>query len=262
MKLAICSDLHLNVAEIEAEDAFRIRCKELAKSNVDALLICGDVGSFYSLQSCIESIQENLNVYFVFGNHDYHECNKLNDRLDMKFRHNPNGRYPYIGDSIMKIMPETYLLGIDNLYSCTASDAFNDRLQLLDFTEVAELKELYESKHINRLYSKFDLFNNELLAKLNRLFIPNNCRRLLIAMHVPPYKEMVPEIWSKYAGFFCNPEIGGFLDKFALAHKDMQIEVYCGHVHCEKQYQRMLNLMVHSLPCKFGFPQISKIIEL
>ncbi len=71
MKIAFCSDIHLNFLSSSVCVAFAMKLNE---SDADAIIITGDIAEAPSLPIVMEELQKNINkpIYYIHGNHDFY----------------------------------------------------------------------------------------------------------------------------------------------------------------------------------------------
>jgi Icc-related predicted phosphoesterase len=265
MRLAFCSDLHLNFL---SRDFIVNFAKTLNLSNSDAIVITGDIAEGDSLQTTLEILALYINkpIYYIHGNHDFYNCyiqqvrdvsQELTEKHDELFWLQCKGP--------IKLTDDVCLIGNDGFYDGRLGRYTGGRytFDLLDFSAIKDFSRFSR----NELYYMFNR-----LADESALMIENsleegfkNYKHVILATHCPPIEEL-----AKYKGnpteeyalpFFCSKAIGDVIKKVAAKHLDKEITILCGHTHDAASHQEK-NISGYCAKAHYSYPEIYTIFTI
>lgn len=280
MKLAWCTDIHLNFLETAARLHFAY---DIAKTKPDALLITGDIGESQNTIFFLQELEHQLKmpIYFVLGNHDFwHSSVKevtktMSDACFGTFlRYLPE-------QHCLLISSNTALIGVNGWADGRYGNYKDSYVQLVDSIYIAELAKgagIAEMRISEQVRDKQGLVRvMRRLAKADAQLLKSHLesamadgaeriKRIIVATHIPPFAEV-----SYYRGEMSDPAFlpfysckatGDVLLAFAKANPDIAIDVYCGHTHGAATYKPLPNLTVEAGAAEYRYPAVQKLIEI
>lgn len=273
MKLAWLTDIHLNACTYDQRMAFYDKIKDACVANV---LITGDIGSADSFRFYINELRQHINksVYFVLGNHDYYNSSVEAVRGDIEAFH-------HLSQGPAKLTNGVYLVGQDCWADGRNGNYAQSHVRLNDSKYIKELKDAYkmdfmdmalsqspDKKGIHLLTKMQDLADADAKALEDQILaaIKCNAKKILIAMHVPPFPESAyyngKMSDDDYLPFFSSKVTGDMILRVCAAHPDVEFQGYCGHSHGKSVYHPLPNLIVKCGEAEYGNPVIQEIIEI
>ncbi len=210
----------------------------------------------------------NKPIYFVLGNHDYYRGSVAplrQEMIDLIHHETLLHWLPALGAQDLGC--QTILLGADSWADGRYGNYANSRVSLND------------SRLINDLFQKNILGKYPLLEKMQELSdkdamqlknhladgIKNHSpRKVIILIHVPPFKEV-----CLYEGkisnddflpFFSSKATGDILIEVAQKNPDIEFLALCGHTHSKAYWNPCDNLIVKAGAAEYMQPEIQEII--
>ena len=256
------TDLHLDHAGTPARDAL---LEALHRSRAQAVIVTGDISLAGRFAADLIDIADAAGcpVWYVLGNHDHYggSVGTVRDRATVLAEGRPDIRWlPPAG--VVTLGDGTLLVGVDGWADGRVGDALTTPLVLNDDRRIAELAE--QGSRLTKLAVKRALADADagrLAALLERAASAG--RRVLVATHVPPFREALPT-----RGRLANPAwqpllicgaTGEVLRRFAAAHADHDVTVLAGHTHVEWRADIRPNLRVHVGGARYGTPRFGPI---
>lgn len=278
MKLAWLTDIHLDAVGFDDRMAFYKTIKEAC---VDAIMITGDIGESTSVEHFLTEISSlDIQIYFVLGNHDYYKGSIPNTRNIMFF----NDEIMYLTHSVdgEYLENKAYLVGQDCWADGRNGNYAQSHVRLNDSKYIQELANARKIDEVEMFCDtgEFKLKYRHVLKKMQELadadasalekqilsLTRSNAKKILIAMHVPPFAENAyyngKMSDDNYLPFFSSKVTGDMLLRVCGAHPDIEFQGYCGHSHGKSVYQPLPNLIVKGGEAMYGHPQIQEIIEI
>ncbi len=151
MRLAWCTDLHLNFVDLRGWEAW-IDC--LKSVEPDGLLISGDISEAEDLLFQLDRIDRALEIpiYFVLGNHDFYRSSIQRVRSSIRSAVATRSHWHYLtGSAAIQLTPDTVLVGHDAWGDASLGDFENSGVQLLDFDRIDDLRWLSRPALYERL---------------------------------------------------------------------------------------------------------------
>jgi predicted phosphohydrolase len=243
-RIAWITDPHLNFAA--AERIGRL-IAELNESDVDALLVGGDIGEADSFDRYLCQLADGFArpIYFVLGNHDYYRGSIARVRETARRLTRESSLIRWLPEAgFIQLSKSTGLVGHGGWGDGRIGDFLNSTAVLNDYFLIDELRNL----HTAEIPSVENILTPNLLAHLqslgqdaaDSLATPleaalDHCREIIVLTHVPPFLEacwhndtISDENWSPH---FTCAAVGDLLRKTMLRHPDRSMLVLCGHTH-------------------------------
>ncbi|MFT5679964.1 MAG: putative MPP superfamily phosphohydrolase [Myxococcota bacterium] len=261
MKLAWITDPHLNF--VSAADADRL-CESVIDSGASALLVSGDIAEAHDVSSWLVylSVAVSMPVYAVLGNHDYYGGSIQQVRADVSATSAEDPGLTWLSESsAVWLTPTTALIGHGGWGDARLGEWLSSPVRLNDHRLIAELSGLPRTLLRQRLQALGD----EAAAHLHRqLSQVTDAQQVIVLTHVPPFSGAC---WHEGAtsgpdwlGDFTCQATGAVLARFALAHPNIQVRVFCGHSHSGGVYRRAENLTVTTGAAEYGAPVLQPLI--
>lgn len=267
MKLCWVTDIHLNFIEIEARKKFY---KKITDTDLDALLISGDITEAPTISECLLEMAEFIKkpIYFVLGNHDYYRATIDLVRQKITKLSKIEKLINWLPSTGPQILSEgIILLGQDGWADGRLGDFQNSPVSLVDSRLIADL---FQEKILgkNQLLKKMQqLADNDAinLHKNIKEALKQDPNKILILTHVPPFKET-----SLYEGaisddnyqpYFTSKATGDILMEVAIRYPLVEFLVFCGHTHHECTYKPLDNLLVRVGKAEYYYPELQDVIE-
>lgn len=261
MKLAICSDLHLNFLNNDARVNF---LKSINTFDCDGLLIAGDIAEGHLLEETFEemSLLVKKPIYYINGNHDYY-CSsfdeikilsrEITDKYDNIFW--LEGTKPIINNGVA-------ICGCDGWYDAGYGNFLTTGFQLCDFDLIKDFKLKSKEELLGMFVAFADVAVEYIHTVLDRALYENKI--VVFTTHVPPYRELAKHVGNPTdfgaLPFFVSKSIGEALDKIASRHMSKRLIVVCGHTH-SYAYIREGNIAGMCCNAKYCKPVINFIME-
>ncbi len=265
MKLAWLTDIHLNFLDkIERKKFY----EQIIASQAEAVLISGDIAEAPSVSDILKEMVEEIQkpIYFVLGNHDYYRGNVKDVREEMAVLNQDYINLFWLPTSEMQSLNHnTLIIGEDGWADGRLGDFANSRVSLNDSRLIVDL---FQAKIIGKfqLLQKMQQFADADALRLQEnlcLAIKQYPRKIVILIHVPPFKEacmhegkMSDKDWLP---FFSSAIMGDILMKVASENSSIEFLVFCGHTHSEAYYQPLKNLTVEAGKAEYYYPRIEII---
>lgn len=264
MRLAWITDPHFDHATLET---WRCWADEIIMRAPHALIVTGDISEGDDVAYQLECLAETFDrpVYFVLGNHDFYGKSIAETRRMISGLARDHEHLHYLTDcGRIPLAPDAVLIGDDGWGDASEGDYLNSTVRLSDF-------DLIEDFHDDAPETWPGILQREGLGSSERLTrklaaLPSSVRHVLIATHVPPYREAC---WydghitdDNWAPFFVCGQVGAALRRAAQANPDRFYTVLCGHTHHAGDAIILPNLIVHTGYSRYGTLDIESIIDL
>jgi len=271
--IAHLTDTHFNFLRTkEAWGSFFDKCnKEVESHDVDCFVLTGDISEAEHIMSHLELLEQYLPrpCYFVCGNHDFYNGSivKVRETIKNVYSNKSNKELIYLttneDDKLYQdIKGKLAIVGHDGWYDGLLANWHTSKVMMNDYFIIAELKPLVH----NELLDKIRALSQEgadHVYKAATKAIADGYKNILVATHVPPYKEN-----STYEGkvsdgdwlpHFSSALMGVTLTKLAEENPSVEFLTLCGHSHGEACHKPFKNSSVYTGLARYGEPKISKI---
>jgi 3',5'-cyclic AMP phosphodiesterase CpdA len=257
-RLAWASDIHLNFVDDQQVEAF---CREVAKSEPEAVLLSGDIADAPSLEKSLLGLSGQLQrpIYFVLGNHDFYGSSiaAVRERVALISRNDPWLHWLNVS-GIVELTPETSLVGHDSWADGRLGAGIRSPVILNDFFAIRELSFLSQEDRFKTLAALGDEAAGHFHDVLPKAF--ERFPRLLLLTHVPPFRE---SCWHEgrisdddFLPHFTCKAVGDVLRDAMEERPDRDLTVLCGHTHGEGFVEILPNLRVRTAGAIYGRPML------
>lgn len=266
-RLIWVSDIHLNFLR-HKPDYRNEFYKQLKEAEGDSILITGDIAESHNIEQYLAEVYVGTNkkIYFVAGNHDFYGSSIKEVRAKLKkcaFAH-------YLPKSWgVKLNKHTALVGQDGWGDCRNGDYEGSRFIMSDWLYIKELNKGYlrGPEALKKTLQEIADKDAEKLAKsVLKALSDKNVNRIIIATHVPPFKEVSLHAGKKSTDyglpFFSSKILGVVMLPIIEEHPEVDFLWLSGHTHSEVSIQKRHNLIVKVAPSEYHHPQIAEIINV
>src|SRR5437868_5134890 len=150
-RFAWITDPHFNFVEREAFESF---CDTLAATNVDGVLLGGDIGEAYNIGQYLEPLATRLScpIYFVLGNHDFYRGTIAGVREKIENICTAFPRLVWLPRAgLVELTPTTGLVGHDGWADGRLGDYQNSTVFLNDYLLIGEFRGLDDRQRLELL---------------------------------------------------------------------------------------------------------------
>src|SRR5579883_2536548 len=259
MRIAWCTDIHLNFLEPDQVAAF---CHALAEGLPHAVLVTGDISESYCLDEHLGMLEEHLGlpIYFVLGNHDYYRGSIATVRREVRDICARSERLRWLSESgVIPLSEEAALIGHDGWADGRLGDFLRSHVMLNDYLHIEELAFLSKRMRLERLHALGDEAADALRPRLAEAL--ERFAHVLVATHVPPFREacwhegaISNDDWLPH--FSCRA-VGDVLAAAMRERPDRRMTVLCGHTHGEGTATPLPNLTVYTGAAEYGAPRLA-----
>jgi predicted phosphohydrolase len=260
------TDLHLDHAPPYSRKDFY---KETLDTGKKSLLITGDIAQGDTILRYLNDLACNLPemvIYFVLGNHDYYFGGLESVRTMVISLCNEVDSLKYLPACPPILLDDhTYLVGIDGWADASFGDFKRTTVWLNDFELISDLKGYSPLGSRSELHKKLKSIANEEAVRLqkNLELVPSSVQRLIIATHVPPFKEAAWHLGKMseldFLPYFSCKVVGDVIQQYAVDHPEVKVDVYTGHTHGKGVITPCKNLTVYTGCAEYGKPEIQDV---
>jgi predicted phosphohydrolase len=239
---------------------------ELMAYAPDSLLITGDLSEGDDVAYQLRCIAETFDrpIYFVLGNHDFYGTSIGSTRQQMVELTREVEHLHYLTDcGPVFLADDAVLIGDDGWGDATAGDFENSTVRLNDFDRIADFRDSHPEHWPAILRREGGGSAARIANKLASL--PATVRHVLIATHVPPFREAC---WyeghttdDNWAPFFVCGLVGEALRLAAESSPERMHTVLCGHTHHDGDAEILPNLIVHTGYSRYGTLDIESLVR-
>jgi Icc protein len=262
MKLGWLADIHLDFLDDAARRNFIL---QLAKHEVDAWLLCGDIGQAGSVNRYLRELADGISapLYFVLGNHDFYGGSLERVRPHVRsLALELEGLVWLTGIPAVPAAPGVAITGDDGWSDARLGDPAGSDVELNDFYLIEELTVLGRAERIRTLNRLGDEAAARLAPKLEQA--AGMARTVLVVTHPPPFAgaswhqgQMSGSAWLPW--FACDAA-GRVILECARRHPETSFEVFCGHTHGGGRYSPCQNVDVLTAAAEYGKPEVQGIL--
>ena len=270
-RTAWLTDLHLNFVD---EVDFEKLILEVAKANVDSLLIGGDVAEAHSLISWLSQFEEklvtetdqpDLPIYLVLGNHDFYYGGIASVRQDVQeFTEGSSWCFLTNANEPIRLTDRSALVGHDGWADAREGDYNRSLVMMNDYLLIEELAKFSKQDRLVELHRLGDEAAEHIREQL-MMALPNY-EQVFVLTHVPPFRAAC---WyqgtisdDEWAPHFVCQAMGRAIKDVAAVFPTKEITVLCGHTHSEGECQPARNVRVITGAAEYGLPKITKVFDL
>ena len=260
--LAWSTDIHLDHIRPES-DPYKAWLSELTDDHISGVLLTGDLADAHSVIPWLHQVAEDVQrpIYFVLGNHDYYHGSISAVREAMGQVIHPS-LFWLDQAGPMKLSEDLSIVGVGGWGDGRVGDFLETPVRLNDHRLIEELTISDRSALLRELMTLGERDAATLSGQLNA----TTTRRVIVATHVPPFREST---WyhGRYGDWdwmpdFCCGAVGEVLMSYAQAHPDQDLNVYCGHSHGEGSYRPLPNLNVFTGRAEYGQPRRQGVLDM
>lgn len=270
MKLFWATDIHLDCVLDPQKQFFYNKL-----NNIDILVISGDISNGKYLKKHLLELddiakQNNFNIYFVLGNHDFWYDsieNKRKEVLNFKLKNS----YYLTKIGIVELNNSIALIGHDGWWD--TKNGIPGKIIMNDFTLIKDFFKIRSNpmipnhnsdEIINLEFKKLaQLAANHFEKYLTEAFL--KYKKVILITHVAPFVEsafykgkMSNKYWQPY---FSSKTEGDVLLKIMDKYKNNELIILCGHSHGKSQFKPLPNLTVLTGEAFYGNPDV-KLVDV
>lgn len=280
MKLAWCSDIHLDFLDRTPDEALETFIRPLSDVDCDAVMITGDIATSDCVISHLETMASVLNkpVYFVLGNHDFYggSFDSVRTAVRKLVAARPNLKY-LTGSRSVKLTPHTALVGDDGWYDAYHGDPARSPYVMTDWHRIEDYVNA-GAMHVSGLYGDTSRNIGTVISISRRAAFDASERMsialdeaarvrstVVVATHVPPWPLSHPSSGKISSAatqpWYTSRMMGDAIEAAAVTHPDVKFEVFCGHVHGRSSTRILPNVNYNVAPAEYGSPR-TQIVEV
>jgi len=263
-RLAWITDPHFDHATLETWQQW---IDGLLAEQPDALIVTGDLSEGDDVSFQLRRLVETLDrpIFFVLGNHDFYGKRIAETRRHITQLARELPQLDYLTDcGPILLDPRTALVGDDGWGDAIEGDFECSSVRLNDFEAIDDFRGQSPAARKSILQQQGRESADRLEEKL--VSLPESIDRVLVATHVPPYREAC---WyhghttdDHWAPFFVCGQVGRLLTRMADRYPRRQFVVLCGHTHHDGIAKMADNLVVHTGFSDYGELSTESLIRL
>ena len=265
MRLAWLTDVHLNFLPRDgAGELFSM----VRAEKPDGVLLTGDIGEAVSVLSCLERLDDALQlpIYFVLGNHDFYggSISKVRSVVTALQTERPRLKYLTAIDEPIELTPQVGLIGDDGWADARLGKYETSYVMMNDYRLISELASLTKAAR----WPKLKELGDQAATHVRRVLTAAVAKypAAILATHVPPLREacwhegqISDDEWLPH--FTCKA-VGDVILEIMRDAPQRQLTVYCGHTHSPGICQPLPNVTIFTGNAKYGVPQVQRVIDL
>lgn len=270
MKLAWLTDIHLDFLNKEDRIVFY---HKIIETVADKILITGDIAEAPSVGEILKEIARVVNkpLYFVLGNHDYYHGQVDSLRKEMLTLTQsepllywlPASGVQHLGNNILLLGQDCWADGRYGNYAHSHPSSLRDSTMIHDLWQSNFL-----GKHVllETMQQLADKDAEQLKTSLTDAIRDYNPNKIIILMHVPPFREACLHEGKisndDFLPFFSSKITGQILTPIVQKNPKIEFLVLCGHTHSEAYWQPCDNLVVKAGKAEYTKPEIQEVFVL
>ena len=249
------SDTHFNFVQ---EDVFSKLCAQIRASQAQGIWLTGDIAEAKDVEQHLRMLhtQTNLPIYFVLGNHDYYGSSITDVDQKITRLHEEHSQLHWLDEmQPLWLHKDHALIGVGGWGDARAGDFMGTPIRINDHRLIQELSQLPRADLQKKLWALGTKMAQRLHEKLLQVV---EAKRIYVLTHVPPF---VDACWhngnvgdGNWTPDFVCVSVGEVLKAFAQKHRDISIQVLCGHGHSRGIAQITHNLTVHTAAAEYRKP--------
>jgi len=263
VRLGWLSDIHLNFLDPMGVLSF---FSELDGHDVDAWLLCGDIGEADSVIPFLRGFEETLRAptYFVLGNHDFYRGSLEQVRVDVAAWEARARQLVWLTRSPpQRIGRDVVVVGDDSWADGRLGNALGTPIELSDFFLIEELRDLPRRRLVQKLNELGDESAARLAPKLGEAAELSG--DVVVLAHVPPFEGAA---WheddissSDWLPWFSCEAVGRVILECAGNHPETSFTVLCGHTHGSGTFEAAPNVSVLTARAEYGCPEVQRVLD-
>jgi predicted phosphohydrolase len=269
MKLIWLTDIHLNFLGKQRRMEFY---GQVARASGDGILISGDIAEAPVLSEILTEMALAINkpIYFVLGNHDYYQgwIDPVRQKMAGLTRSEPLLHWlPESG--AQRLEDGAILLGNDCWADGRYGNYANSRISVDDSRMIIDLFQIsIPGKYplLEKMQELADKDAQRLKSDLMESIKKHRPERVIILMHIPPFKEVCMHegqiSGDDFLPFFASKATGDALVQVAQENPGIEFLGLCGHTHSKAHAQPCSNLTIKAGAAEYGKPEIQGIIDV
>ncbi len=287
MKLAWCTDIHLNFLNDKKREEFY---DKFMTDDIDAVLISGDIAEATNVDKIMIEMGNYIKkpIYFVCGNHDFYDgcVSAVRLSLEEAMKECEYLHYLPFNAGLQLRYAKNMVFGIDGWADTRYGDVWNSRVVLNDEHYIKDLRDHQTNYNYGTpgKVGKWDKRKELADADAERLkesiiyrieyrdemdmfcFGGDQIRKVIILTHIPPFPEASKhrgvQSDDNYLPFYASKATGDVLMELATKYPDVDFLCLCGHTHGAADFQALPNLRVKAGESEYRYPCIQEIIEI
>lgn len=244
MKIGFLSDLHVTHNTNMKEQAIQAVEEAYNKNSIDKLFLAGDTTNNYkmTLEFVDELVERGLDVYVIFGNHEYWS---VNYEKALEIDHDR-----YINNMAMDLGDVT-VIAIDGYFDYSFVREVN-KPHMEHIPKDSETLKIRGKQYFDLKQSKIknheEVFK-DVLSNLRKLLEDNKGKEIILMTHYVPHEDFVRYmddfIWNTNNAFMGSKRFGELAEEYGVD------KVIFGHTHT--QYNKEINgVSYHCNPVGYG----------
>ena len=264
MRLAWTTDPHLNHVPVHEWERWN---DAIASLGANGVVITGDISEGDDVVFQLHRIAQSFAVpiYFVLGNHDFYQSSIGATRQNVIAACREDKLLHYLTDcSPIELDKHVFLVGDDGWGDAMEGDYEGSPIRLNDFQLIEDFRNSDPELWKQQLQDTGAESAQRLKSKLDA--IPDDAQEILVATHVPPFRE---SCWyegrttdDNWAPFFVCGHVGRVLRRASESQPNTRFTVLCGHTHNDGVATMAPNLVVHTGAAKYGQPGLESTISI
>jgi predicted phosphohydrolase len=269
MKLIWLTDIHLNFLDKQRRMDFY---GQVARAPGDRVLISGDIAEAPVVSQILTEMALAINkpIYFVLGNHDYYQgqVNTVRQKMEGLTRNEPllhwlpESGAQNLGDGAILLGNDCWADGRYGNYA-NSRICVNDSRMIIDLFH-ASIPGKYPL--LEKMQDLADKDAQRLKSDLVGSIKKHWPERVIILMHIPPFKEVCMHegqiSGDDFLPFFASKATGDALVQVAQENPGIEFLGLCGHTHSKAHAQPYGNLTIRAGAAEYGRPEIQDIIDV
>ncbi len=276
MKLAWCTDIHLNFLNDKKREEFY---DKFMTDDIDAVLISGDIAEATNVDKIMIEMGNHIKkpIYFVCGNHDFYDGCVSSVRLSLAIAEEKYEYLHYFTATDCEgcfLTDDVYVTGSDGWADTRYGDVWKSHVVLNDEHYIKDLRD-HQTNHsygtpgkVGKWDKRKDLADQDayhIKESIERV-MDGKTKKVIILTHIPPFPEASKhrgvQSDDNYLPFYASKATGDVLMELATKYPDVDFLCLCGHTHGAADFQALPNLRVKAGESEYRYPCIQEIIEI
>jgi predicted phosphohydrolase len=246
--------------------------QKIIAASGDKILISGDIAEAPSISAMLKEMAEAIQkpIYFVLGNHDYYRGQIDLVRHEMRELTKNEPLIHWLPASgLQDLGNQTILLGEDCWADGRYGDYTNSRVTLNDSRMIIDLFQsniLGKYSLLEKMQQLADLDAQHLKVKLSDAIKNHHPKKIIILIHVPPFKEACMHEGKisndDFLPFFSSKITGDVLMEIAQENKNIEFLALCGHTHSKAFWQPYENMIIKAGAAEYTKPEIQEVMTV